>query len=70
MYGSTVCFLGLSRDIASCKYYGGALQYTMLIFRFFSLCILRQDLYKMQLLYTVYSPIYYYYIFLLLQYHA
>ena len=70
MYGSAVLFLGLPRGIGSHKYYRGALQYTMLIFGFSSLCTLRQNIKKMQLLYTIYLPIYCDYIFLLIQHHA
>ena len=70
MYGSAVWFLGLSRCIGSHMYYRGAPQYTMLIFRFPSLCTLRQNKRKICDLYTLYLPIYYDYIFLLLQYHT
>ena len=46
MYGSALWFIGLSRGIGSHEYYRGALQYIMLIFRFSSLCSLRQNVYK------------------------
>ena len=44
MYGNAVWFLRLSRGIGSCILYLilGAPQYTMLIFKFPSLCTLRQ----------------------------
>ena len=70
MYGSTVWFLGLLRGIWLHKYYRGALQYTMLIFGLSSLCSLRWNIYKDATIFTMYSPIYYDYIFLLIQHHA
>ena len=44
MYGSAVLFLGLPRGIGSHKYCRGALQYTMLVFGFSSLCTLRWNI--------------------------
>ena len=66
MNGSAVWFLGLSRDIGSHMYYKGALQYTMLIFGFPSLCTLRQNIRKrcycgMQCIYLFIMTIYFYY---------
>ena len=65
MYGSAVLFLGLPRDIGSHKYYRGAPQYTMLIFRFSSLHTLRQNIkrhnYCIQCICLFIVNIYFYY---------
>ena len=65
MYGSAVWFLGLSRGVGSHMYYRGAPQYTMLIFRFSSLCTLRQNIkrcdYCIQCIYLFIMTIYFYY---------
>ena len=65
MYGSAVWFLGLSRGMGSHMYYRGALQYTMLIFGFSSLCTLRQNIkrcnYCIQCIYLFIMTIYFYY---------
>ena len=56
MYGCAVLFLGLPRGIGPCKYYRGALQYTMLIFGFSSLCTLRQNIKKdVTIVYNVFT---------------
>ena len=56
MYGSAEWFLGLYRGTQLHEYNRGALQYTMLIFRFSSLHTLRQDVYKdMTIVYNVFT---------------
>ena len=65
MFGIAVWLLGLSRGIGLCIYYGGAPQYATLIFRFPSLCTLRQYTRKrhccIQCIYLFIMTIYFYY---------
>ena len=66
MYGSAVWFLGLSRAIGSHMYYEGAPQYTILAFRFSSLCTFRHNIRKrcncgIQCIYLFIMTIYFYY---------
>ena len=68
MYGSPGCMCKLSCLRLQCYIYEGALQYTMLIFRFPGLHMLRQ--YNIDKDVTnIYMTLYYNYIFLLLQHH-
>ena len=55
MYGSAVCFLGLSSGIGSGMYYRGASRYTMLVFGFSCLYTLRQNIEDTTTVYNVFT---------------